>query len=67
MSTAVLLVLAALLVLIGRWGRRNAESLAPRGMPERERAQRAGVLRRGGIACHVVACLLATAGVLSAF
>ena len=67
MSSALLLMLAAMLALIGRWGRRNAETLAPRGMPERERRHRAESLRRGGLACHIASFMLATAGLLITF
>jgi hypothetical protein len=66
MSTALLLTLATSLVLLGRWGRHNAETLAPEALPEHERHHRAGVLRRGGLACHVAAGLLAAAGLLTA-
>lgn len=54
------LALGAALALIGWWGRRNAPALARAG-PGHE--QRATVLRRGALACQVVALLF----VLTAF
>ncbi|NKQ57731.1 hypothetical protein HFP15_33205 [Amycolatopsis sp. K13G38] len=63
----VLLALAAAVGALGRWGRRNAPRLAPGALSERDRAHRAAVLRRGGLACYVVAFLLAAFGVASAF
>lgn len=67
MSSALFLMLAAMLALIGQWGRRNAETLASRGMPERERQHRTAVMRRGGLACQIASFLLAAAGLLSTF
>lgn len=66
MSSALLLTFAAMLALIGWWGRRNAETLAPQHMPEQERRRRVGVMRRGGLSCQAASVLLATAGFLSA-
>lgn len=67
MSSALLLLLAATLALIGQWGRRNAGTLAPRGMPEQERQHRTAVIRRGGLACQIASFLLAAAGLLNTF
>lgn len=56
MSTAgPLLTLAALLVLLGRWGYRNADALVPTAVGVAERARLARVLRRGAVAAYVVA------------
>ncbi|MGH3519638.1 MAG: hypothetical protein ACRDQ7_19910 [Haloechinothrix sp.] len=65
MSTTILALLAVGLTLLGSWGRRNAETLAPQAMPEGEKRHRTTVLRRGGLACHAVAVLFAVAGVVS--
>lgn len=57
--TAVLLLVgAAVLVLLGRWGKRNANTLVPSAFSDEGRRQRAQSIRRNGTACQVFACLL---------
>ncbi|MEU0466082.1 MULTISPECIES: hypothetical protein [Amycolatopsis] len=58
------LVLALTLGLIGWWGRRNAPALARQGA---NRDHRIAVLRRGALACQVVALLFALAVVPGLF
>lgn len=58
-------VLGGMVFLVGLWGRRNADSLLPPTLPERDRARRASVYRRGARACQVVGVLLVGAGLLS--
>ncbi len=55
-SALWLLIPAALLVVVGVWGWRNADALAL-SMPLDERTQekRRGVYKRGSVACLVVA------------
>ncbi|PXY17392.1 hypothetical protein [Prauserella muralis] len=66
MSTAgPLLVLAVLLVLLGRWGLRNADTAVPAALGARERARRARVLRRGAVAAQVVAAAFVVVSVLA--
>lgn len=65
MSAAVLVTLGVGLALLGRWGRRNAARLVPPILPERERAHRAAVLRRGALGCHVIAAVFVLAGAVS--
>ncbi len=65
MQAAVLLVLAAAVAALGRWGRRNAPRLARGALSERDQDHRAAVLRRGGLACYVAAVLLAAFGLAS--
>lgn len=62
MSSAVLVAMAAILATLGMWGVRQAPRLAPVSLPERERRHRQRVLRRGGVACVVVAVLLGAVG-----
>ena len=59
--------LAWAVLLMGRWGKANAESLVVPTMPEADRAHRVAVLRRGAGACFPVALVLAAVSVLSLF
>lgn len=52
------LVVAASLFLLGCWGRRNADRLAPTTLGEEERAKRSRTYRLGALACQAVAGLL---------
>jgi hypothetical protein len=61
----VLLVVAAVLALLGRWGRANALSLVPHGLPEDDRVRRASAVRRGGMVCYLASGVMAVAGVLA--
>ena len=58
-------LLGAAVFLVGVWGRRNATSLLPPSLPERDRARKATVYRRGATACQAVGVLLAGVGVVS--
>lgn len=63
MSTLVAFgLLAGGLLLLGRWGIRNATRLAPQSLPENERQRRARVMRRGSVACWVAAGALLAVG-----
>jgi hypothetical protein len=59
----VQLVLAGALVAVGEWGRRHAPALVRAGQ---DREQRAVVLRRGALACEVVAVLFVLAAAAAA-
>ena len=52
------LVFAAILCPLGLWGWRSAEELVAEALPSEERLHRIAVLKRGAIACEVVAVLL---------
>lgn len=51
------LVLAAALQRLGSWGWRNAPELPPPTLSSADRAQRTKVLRRGSVACQVLAVM----------
>jgi hypothetical protein len=59
------LLLGAAVFLVGVWGRRNAVSLLPPSLPERDRERKVVVYRRGATACQVAGVLLAGVGVVS--
>lgn len=65
-TSLALLIGAAALVAVGRWGTRNAADLAPSGLDAEDRLHRAQVLRRGVWACFGAAALfvVTAAGVL---
>lgn len=56
------LLLAAVLVLLGRWGRRHAHNLVWPGLPQGDRARRVAAVRRGGGLCYLVAAALTLVG-----
>ena len=58
-------LLGGMVFLVGTWGLRNTDSLLPPALPQRDRARRATVYRRGARACQVVGVLLVGAGLLS--
>jgi hypothetical protein len=60
-SSAVLLLLAGVLVLLGRWGRRNAHHAVP-WMSPHDRQRRSCTLRRGARTCYFLAIVLALTG-----
>lgn len=55
-------IAALILILLGRWGMRNARRAVSPSLPAGERERRARVLRRGSVCCWVVACLLLAVG-----
>ena len=55
------LVFIAILVPLGWWGHKAAEDLVAEALPSEERLHRVGVLKRGAVACLVVAGLLVVA------
>lgn len=55
MTSTVLFALAAALVAIGWWARRNAPALASPYLEAPARRQRERVMRRGGTTCLVTA------------
>jgi peptidyl-prolyl cis-trans isomerase C len=66
LSLAVVqLVVAAALLLIGRWGWRNADRLPLSMLPAVERGKRTSMLRRGAMTSQVAGALLAMAVVVS--
>ncbi|CAN5662384.1 hypothetical protein BH11ACT8_BH11ACT8_35370 [soil metagenome] len=64
-TCVVVLGLAAVLALLGRWGRAHAHSLTPTSFPERDRDRRAAAVRRGGIVCYAASAVMAVVGVLA--
>lgn len=64
-TMAALLLCAAALAALGHWGRAHGESLAPAYLEEDDRARRAAVVRRGGLACYLGAAAMAAVAVLA--
>ncbi len=65
---AVLLGLGGALVLVGRWGRRNAEMLAAaQAGVGRDRTRKLAVIRRGAMACDFVAAAFVVLAFISAW
>jgi hypothetical protein len=61
-------VLGLMLLLLGRWGRRDAERLASMpGTPHPTRRHRTAVLRRGATTCTALGVLFMTLAVAVAF
>lgn len=56
--------LGVALFLLGRWGRHNAQELAPGYLNEDERQRRVVVMRRGGMACLVAGYSVAGSALL---
>ncbi|NBH07481.1 hypothetical protein [Amycolatopsis sp. SID8362] len=68
MTTAIpFLVLALLLVALGRWGGRHAGQLVPAALPGAERERRTRVLRRGAVTAYVVAAVFVAMSVVAVF
>ncbi|UUV28639.1 hypothetical protein NQK81_28110 [Amycolatopsis roodepoortensis] len=68
MSTVIfLLCLAALLVLLGRWGRKRSLDLVPSNLPIAERERRAKVVRRGAVGAYAVAAVFVAFSVAAFF
>jgi hypothetical protein len=61
-SSAVMLSLAGVVALLGRWGGRNADRV-PSWLSPRERERRSRTMHRGARTCYVVAVLLTVIGV----
>lgn len=59
MTLIVLLqwALGVCVFLVGRWGRRKASVLVDVNLDPEDRTNRVGVLRRGAVACHLLAIL----------
>lgn len=58
LTVLMLLGLSTGLLLIGRWGRRNASNLAPATTSVERRRHHEQVLRRGAMACQLVGGML---------
>ncbi|MET8249156.1 hypothetical protein ABZV31_35185 [Streptomyces sp. NPDC005202] len=56
------LLMAGALVVLGRWGLRNAHQVPP-WLSSRDRQRRSRTLRRGARTCYVVAVVFAVAGI----
>jgi len=65
MTILVGLLLAGLLFVVGRWGRREAAALAPSYLPPQDRVRRERTLLRGAMACEVVAVAATAATIAS--
>lgn len=65
-GAAVSVALGAMLAALGWWGLRNAAVVVPASLPESDRQRRERVLRRGSVACHVLAAVFVVTGVLGA-
>jgi anti-sigma factor RsiW len=66
-TAAPFLVLAVLLVLLGRWGSRRSRDLVPANLPMAEREARAKVVRRGAVSAYVVAAVFVVVSVAALF
>lgn len=55
MNALAFVVLAVVLVPLGLWARRNADSLVPAHLDPETHQRRQRVIRRGGLTCLVVA------------
>ena len=64
-SVVVFVVLGAITVVIGVWGRRNAPHLVATSLPTEDRAKRERMLHRGAWTCQIVGALFAVAGVIT--
>jgi hypothetical protein len=64
MTVVVALAFAIILFIVGGWGRRNAESLAPSAMSTEGRRNSARMMTRGSVACEVFAWVFAGLGLL---
>ncbi len=64
MNAIVTLTIAGILVLLGRWGYRNAENLAPPLLAEESREHRTRVVRRGAIACYAAAVVFVAIAII---
>ena len=64
-TVAALLLCAAVLAVLGHWGRAHGASLAPAYLAEDDRERRAAVVRRGGLACYLGAAAMAAVAVLA--
>lgn len=62
-SGIVALVLAAVLLVVGRWGRRNAAGLVPSSLSASARQDKERVVRRGGTTCQIVATWFVLLGI----
>jgi hypothetical protein len=58
-TVVVQLVLAAVLVALGRWGQLRAAGLVVPTLPEKQRDRRSRTIRRGWLTCYLVGALLA--------
>ena len=65
-TTAALVVLAAVVGFLSVYGWRNGAALLPRALAPEQVPHRLAVLRRGAVACGVVAVALVAAAVLVA-
>lgn len=63
-DSATALALAFALVVLGRWGVRNAHSVVPHALPEADRERRQRVIVRGAVVCQGVAALFVAMAVL---
>lgn len=63
LNVVLQLSLAVGLFVLGTWGRHHSDLLAPRSLPEEHRARRVRALRRGSLACQVIAVVFALAAV----
>ncbi|MBW0113738.1 hypothetical protein [Pseudonocardia abyssalis] len=62
-----LVAMAVPLLVLGHWGRSNAEALVPAHFVGLERERRARMLRRGGTTCAVVAAAFLAGAVVALF
>lgn len=64
-TVLLVLMLAATLAALGRWGRVNGAVLLPAFLADDERERRLAVVRRGGAACYVGAIAMSAVAVLA--
>jgi hypothetical protein len=65
--SVVLMSGAVVLVLLGRWGRRNTAQLIPLALAPDDRVRQERVLRRGTLTCYFVAGLFLFAAIGTLF
>lgn len=65
-GAAISVMLGGMLAVLGWWGFRNAAAVVTETLPEPDRRRRERVLRRGAVACQVLAVVFVATGVLGA-
>lgn len=61
--SVALVLCAAVLGLLGNWGRRRGQELVPPGLSAEDQRRQERVIRRGALACFVAATLFLVAAV----
>lgn len=59
-------LIGVVLLMIGRWGRRNAMTLVPLTLSVEAREKKARVMRRGAVSCQILGVLIVAVAVINA-